>query len=283
MPRVLAQDAYTIAWICALPLEMAAAKLMLNEIHDNLTQPATDHNCYTLGSIHGHNIAIACLPSGVYGTTSAATVLAQMLPTFRSINFVLMVGIGGGVPTKTDVRLGDVVVGIPSGPSGGVVQFDFGRTLHSGRFQRIGSLNKPPQVVLTAVSQLRSAQYIGEEESKLMRIISDALRGRSDQVQEGAAQGRSERSQRDEAFRASFFRPDDDRLFDPSYTHQDPASDCSLCDPRKLVYRDPRQSDAPRIHYGSIASGNQVMKDARTRDSIAQELDILCFEMELRV
>jgi hypothetical protein len=34
------------------------------------------------------------------------------------------------------------------------------------------------------------------------------------------------------------------------------------------------------IHYGLIASGNQVMKDAKARDQIAQELDILCFEME---
>jgi nucleoside phosphorylase len=103
MPRVLSHNDYAIGWICALPLEMAAAKLMLDEIHDNLPQPSTDHNCYTLGRIHSHNIAIACLPSGVYGTTSAATVMAQMLSTFRSIQFGLMVGIGGGVPTKTDV------------------------------------------------------------------------------------------------------------------------------------------------------------------------------------
>ncbi|KAL2848203.1 hypothetical protein BJX68DRAFT_255815 [Aspergillus pseudodeflectus] len=275
MPNnILSHDAYTIAWISALPLEMAAAKLMLDEIHGNLTQPSTDHNCYTLGSIHGHNIVIACLPSGVYGTISATTVLAQMLPTFGSIKFGLMVGIGGGVPTKGDVRLGDVVVGIPSGSSGGVIQFDFGKTLHSGRFQRLGSLNKPPQVLLTAVSQLRSAQLMGEEEIPLMKTISDAL------GEDGDVPGRSAPSTRGRAIRTTFSRPDNDRLFDSLYTHDGPETDCSLCDPAKLVQRDPRESDAPRIHYGSIASGNQVMKDARTRDSIAQELDICCFEME---
>ncbi|KAJ0421164.1 hypothetical protein BJY00DRAFT_112332 [Aspergillus carlsbadensis] len=274
MARVLAHDAYTIAWICALPLEMAAAKLMLDAVHDNLPQPPTDHNCYTLGSIHGHNIAIACLPSGVYGTISATTVLAQMLPTFRSLKFGLMVGIGGGVPTKADVRLGDVVVGIPSGSSGGVIQFDFGKTLDSGRFQRVGSLNKPPQALLTAVSQLRSGQLLGEEEGEMMKSLSNAVRGRSDELTVDEAQGRSD------APRKQFLRPATDRLFDPSYTHQDLASDCSSCDPNMLLHRDPRDSDAPRVHYGSIASGNQVMKDARTRDSIAVELDILCFEME---
>jgi nucleoside phosphorylase len=36
----------------------------------------------------------------------------------------------------------------------------------------------------------------------------------------------------------------------------------------------------PKIHYELIASGNQVMKDCQTRDRLAQELCILCFEME---
>ncbi len=254
-PRVLSHDAYSIAWICALPLEMAAAKLMLDEIHGSLAQPSTDHNCYTLGSIHGHNIVIACLPSGVYGTISATTVLAQMLPTFRSLRFGLMVGIGGGVPTKADVRLGDVVVGIPSATSGGVIQYDHGKTLHSGRSERVGALNKPPQVLLTAVSQLRSDDIVGGR-SKLAQAISNGLR------------------------QGQFSRPDRDILFKPGYIHQAPDVDCSTCDQDELVHREPRQDDEPRIHYGLIASGNQVLKDAKTRDSIAHELNILCFEME---
>ena len=35
------------------------------------------------------------------------------------------------------------------------------------------------------------------------------------------------------------------------------------------------------IHYGTIASGNQVMKDAAERDRVSGELGgVLCFEME---
>ena len=41
-----------------------------------------------------------------------------------------------------------------------------------------------------------------------------------------------------------------------------------------------RQPATVRIHYGAIASGNQVMKHGSTRDNIARELDIICFEME---
>ena len=79
---------------------MAVAKAMLDEIHPGLPTSPSDQNTYVLGKIHDHNVVIACLPSGVYGTTSAAIVAIQMLFTFRSIRFGLMVGIGGGVPGK---------------------------------------------------------------------------------------------------------------------------------------------------------------------------------------
>lgn len=45
-------------------------------------------------------MVVAYLPLGVYGTTSTAIALDQMLPTFLSLRFALIVGIGGGVPTK---------------------------------------------------------------------------------------------------------------------------------------------------------------------------------------
>ncbi|OOF90643.1 hypothetical protein ASPCADRAFT_156291 [Aspergillus carbonarius ITEM 5010] len=256
----LTHQDYKVAWICALPLEMAAAKAMLNEVHDSLSQPATDHNAYTLGSTAGHNIAIACLPAGVYGTTSAATVLSHMLPTFPGLRFALMVGIGGGVPSKSaDIRLGDVVVSLPTAMYPGVIQYDYGKTLRDGQFHRTGSLNKPPQFLLTAISQIRSNGMMGN--SHLTDIISDTLE-RHDNMQQ------------------SFSRPNDDWLFVPSYTQLDRNPDCLACDPSYLVERSPRPTQEPDIHYGLIASGNQVMKDATTRDSIAQQFGILCFEME---
>src|SRR3984957_19183975 len=147
---------YTVAWVCALPLEMAAAKAMLDEIHPNLPTSSKDQNTYILGRICAHNVVIACLPSGVYGTTSAATVANQMLFTFKSIRFGLMVGIGGGAPSKeADIRLGDVVVSKPTGHFGGVVQYDFGKTVGEGIFERTGTLNKPPQILLTAINKIK--------------------------------------------------------------------------------------------------------------------------------
>jgi nucleoside phosphorylase len=56
--------------------------------------------------------------------------------------------------------------------------------------------------------------------------------------------------------------------------------DCSKCKLDQLVTRISRETNEPVIHYGLIASRNQVMKSATTRDAVARELNILCFEIE---
>ncbi|PIG85755.1 kinesin light chain 1 and [Aspergillus arachidicola] len=254
------RDDYTVAWICALPLEMAAAKAMLDEVHPPLPQPGTDHNVYILGSVSSHNVVVAPLPSGVYGTISASTVVSHMVSTYPNIRFGLMVGIGGGVPSQSaDIRLGDVVISKPTATSSGVIQYDYGKTLLDGRFQHIGSLNKPPSVLLKAMSQLESDYMTGKR--PVSKILIDIQHKR-------------------EEMREKFSRPKDDWLFRPTYNHKDSGHNCSACDHTQLVNRPERITDGPYFHYGLIASGDQVMKDAQTRDSIAQDLDILCFEME---
>ncbi|KAF7596653.1 hypothetical protein BBP40_000575 [Aspergillus hancockii] len=256
---VLSHEDYTVAWVCALPLEVAAAKAMLDEVHNPLSQPPTDHNAYIIGRLSGHNIVIACLPYGVYGTTSAATVIAHLLATFPSIRFGLMVGIGGGVPSKTaDVRLGDVVVSKPTVTCGGVIQYDYGKSVQDGRFQRTSSLNRAPQVLLTAMAQMEAEILLGK--SRMSAVILEALR----QYPE----------------KHHFDRLGADWLFDAAYKHEGDGLDCTDCDKRHLVSRSSRSTDGPYVHYGLIASGNSVMKDARMRDQLAQELGVLCFEME---
>ena len=53
-------------------------------------------------------------------------------------------------------------------------------------------------------------------------------------------------------------------------------------DPSTLVPRSERADDEdnPAIHYGLIASGNQLIKDALIRDQLAAEKAVLYFEME---
>ncbi|KAL4744235.1 hypothetical protein BDW72DRAFT_199827, partial [Aspergillus terricola var. indicus] len=103
-------DDYTVAWICPLEVEQIAAIQMLDCEHERLRQSPNDHNVYTLGSINGHNIVIAGLHSP--GNNPAAVVVTQVRNTFRQLRFGLLVGIGGGVPTRTErgnIHLGHVV------------------------------------------------------------------------------------------------------------------------------------------------------------------------------
>ena len=53
---------YTVGWVCALPIELAAARAILDEEHHDLPQDRNDSNIYTLGRIGEHNVVIACLP-----------------------------------------------------------------------------------------------------------------------------------------------------------------------------------------------------------------------------
>src|SRR5271156_6003581 len=95
------REDYTVGWVCALPVEFAAAREMLDEEHEALDYNDND-NIYTLGRICKNNVVIACLPAGQTGTNSAAVAAVQMKSAFSSIQFSLMVGIGGGVPSVED-------------------------------------------------------------------------------------------------------------------------------------------------------------------------------------
>ena len=262
VPLTSTHEEYRVGWICALPIEMAAAVAMLDEHHHKLPQSSTDHNTYQLGRIGVHNVAIACLPAGSTGTTSAAVVASQMLSTFTSIRFGLMVGIGGGVPSPDrDIRLGDVVVGQPGGSSGGVIQYDFGKTVQEGRFARTGSLNRPPGVLLTAVASLQAKHML--EEAKFPEYLSTMTSKYPKLRATAVYQGREH-----------------DQLFEADYDHQEGDAACDDCYVGKSVDRPERSSAEPAIYYGLIASGNQLMRHGSTRERLRKELGVLCFEME---
>jgi nucleoside phosphorylase len=229
---------------------MAAAHAMLDKIHETLPMHADDSNAYILGNIKQHNIVVACLPEGRYGLNNAANVLTHLVRTFPSIRAGLMVGIGGGVPSKADIRLGDIVVGTR------VVQYDLGKIVGDGQMQHTAIPKIPQQLLGTAVSSLRARHE--REGSRIPYILREKFKEHSE-----------------------YRRPaSPDCLFLSTYDHVSQTSACDECDHSKLVRRRIRETDDPLIHYGTIASGNQVMRSGTQRDSIARQLDVICFEME---
>ncbi|KAF4992136.1 hypothetical protein FDECE_13807 [Fusarium decemcellulare] len=248
--NALSHDCYTVAWVCALHIEMAAARAMLDEIHGDLPTHANDPNSYILGRIQQHNVVLACLPNAQYGLNNAAIVVTNLIRTFPSIQLGLMVGIGGAAPNKADLRLGDIVVGSR------VMQYDLGKTMPHGTVHRTATARVVPHSISTVVSNLRSKHEWSP--SRVPSILEEMMGGLPD-----------------------YGRPTSpDRLFLATYHHDSPTPDCTNCDQSKLVPRKPRTSVHPAIHHGAIGSANQVIKDSAARDTLARELDVICFEME---
>ncbi|KAF3082326.1 hypothetical protein TWF103_003363 [Orbilia oligospora] len=272
---------YTIGWICALPKELTVARAMLDQEHPNISTPTQDENSYILGSIGKHNIVITCLPKGKVGTNEAAVAATEMLRTFSSIKVGLMVGIGGGIPSK--VRLGDVVVSTPTKEYPGVVQWDFGKEETNGSFKRTGAMDNPPRVLLKAIPKLQAThdlegtnipQHLDNMKKKWPRLVPKYTWTES--LIDPLLSADSSYHSQSNAFVISrwfgwfiwfiwlgwFARHSKTGSTQPNKAQKKPREVC--------------------VHYGLIASGNKVVKDAESRDRLNDILggNVLCVEME---
>ena len=257
--RRLFRDDYTVACVCPMGVELAAVEGMLDEIDES--QPGSrDKNGYTVGRMGVHNVVIAVMPE--IGNNRAAVVATQLLNDFPSIRFGLLIGIGGGIPgeEEDDIRLGDVVVSKPTATFGGVVQYDMGKFTEGGLFQRTGTLSKPPTVLSANMHRLVAQQArVG---SQIPKLLSEMLQRYPKMAGQYVYQG-----------------AENDILFESTYLHHHGRT-CKDCDRTKSIDRDDRHDTEPQIHYGTIGSGNAVIKDATKRDQLRKDLGVLCVEME---
>ncbi|KAF3034760.1 hypothetical protein E8E11_004317 [Didymella keratinophila] len=263
----LPNEQYTVGWICAVECELMAARMFLEalgNVHDIFTSP-NDINNYLLGDLKGHNVVVASLPAGVYGISSATRVAQDLRRSFPNVRIGLMVGIAGGAPTpKTDVRLGDVVVGIPRKGNAGVSHYDLGENVQGRKFRCTAHMDKPPQLLLEAVPQL------GAE----LRIKNRSVTGSIDLVLQKLAH-----------LKVEYGRPACDRLYDSKFIHKD-----GLCctsnlnsETSRVVNRtqwSSRSGDSSKVFTGLIASADTLMKNALQRDRMAKDTGAICFEME---
>ncbi|KAF3392461.1 putative ankyrin repeat protein [Penicillium rolfsii] len=209
------------------------------------------------------------------GTNSAATVATSMINTFQSIRFGLMVGIGGGIPSK--VNLGDVVVSQPDADYPGVVQWDMGKLEREGRFVHIGSLNRPPNVLLNASNQLKSNyemfgskinEYLDDVERRFPRLAPKYTR----------CEFLEDQSLISESKRQTWTK-----IYFLSSLWQAIISLLAyLLGSWAIPVNEEKRRLEVRVHHGLIASGNKVVKDAHSRDSLDKAYGghVLCVEME---
>ncbi|QBZ58570.1 hypothetical protein PoMZ_03525 [Pyricularia oryzae] len=205
------------------------------------------------------------------GNVNAGRVTGSMFKTFSSIRMAVLVGIGGGVPRAQpsddpteNVHLGDVVVGWPGDGGPACIYYDSGRWHTDGKFEVLGTINRPDQVLLNALGKLVS-------DHEMDRSTFDVHRKRLFQ------------SKHNRKF--TFPGLQRGQLFNASYQHAGiPKNKCANCDSSQLVQRPERTEEEATsfiFHRGRIATGNAVVKGGERRDQIRDQCNgALCIEME---
>jgi hypothetical protein len=117
------------------------------------------------------------------------------------------------------------------------------RTACSHRLDISNYLQPPPRFIMTALSNLRSDPHLSR--TPLQESLDEITACRREYRYPGKTLG---------------------RLFASDYPHDPAVATCDSCNTRCLQPRANRpdaktSSHHPRIHYGTIASGNRVVRD----------------------
>lgn len=215
----------TIVWLCPLEVELRAAIAMLDRVSDHVPPRARgQHVVYTVGEIGSHKIAVV----GYYqeqGLAASGSMAAEVMRDLPHLQFGLLVGIAGGIPSSTnDMQLGDVAVAVPEGDRPGIVGYDLGKATEDGSFE---------------------LKHWQNSTHPMLRSVINVIRARGDSQ-----------------FRRHL-RVVDER---PEFRRPEAAS----------------QTDRmhPNVHYGTILSGNTVIKSQTRRDELRDMYGGIAVEME---
>ncbi|KAF4466642.1 Pfs NB-ARC and Ankyrin domain [Fusarium albosuccineum] len=249
---------YTVAWLAPLEIEARAALHLLDNRHrGRFPLGRGDDYVFQAGDVCGHNVIIATLPAGQeYGNGSAAALASQVKRFFPNLWFGLLVGVAAGLPKLSqnrDIRLGDVLVGVSEGESAGLVAFELGKETGQNGFQLLRSghvLANTETVVRSAIGSIRL-----EAPNDTERFLPYY----------GHIKDREHRT-------GTFVDPGQEK---------DSLYDLDEGGTAHLVERERRQdSKRTRVWYGSIGSGDKLMKNARKRDELRDKYGIIGLEME---
>ncbi|KAL3464377.1 purine and uridine phosphorylase [Aspergillus heterothallicus] len=283
LPQKRPRD-FRIAIICALPLEASAIEGLFDKRYETvfLKSPG-DSNAYSTGAIGSHDVVLVHMSN--MGKVAAATAAGSLRASFPQIQLALVVGICGGVPyTERDeeILLGDVII------SEGLVQYDFGRQYSNKRFLRKDTprdnLPRPRPEIRSILAKLQSEggkAQLREATAKYLAILRHKPRSS-----------------------VNYPGPAEDKLFRPGYQHKHHVlAECFICglweegdacdESARLTCKDlgciesalmPRKRKSqpfhPELHFGSVASGDTVMKSGEVRDEVAARDHVIAFEME---
>ncbi|XP_015589440.1 uncharacterized protein LOC107265026 isoform X1 [Cephus cinctus] len=229
-----------------------------------------ESNVYTLGNIGAHRIVCTKLPRVGHtreAMTAAGNTTTRLLGTFQKVDFVFLVGVGGGVPHYTDyhkhVRLGDVVVSHPT------------------------PLNKKYVYVYCENAKLAEKGYhfetkeycptnLGLQEIAA-NLKSQAENGTNPPWQTYLNEGLDALcTQSEHDFKAP--PPESDKLY-MAIGDRDVIEVAHPIAPQDSTKK--RLDGCPRIHLAPVASGRQIARDDQLRQKFATRFGALAFDAEM--
>lgn len=209
--RPASRKDFEIAIICALPREMKAVELVVDNFWDEIDQNsfgqvAGDKNTYQSARIGKFKVLLVTLAN--IGKVEASAAAQCLATSYLNISLVILAGVCGGVPfsdfrgKREEIFLGDVVI------SSILNQYDHGRQL-PGHF----------------LSKSEVENTLGRSNNRLRKLVRnfETVRAR-DKLQSQAAinlvQLQKKSCQNPRYPQYTYPGRDQDRLFEASYEHK---------------------------------------------------------------
>ncbi|XP_012173725.2 uncharacterized protein LOC126926419 isoform X3 [Bombus affinis] len=230
-----------------------------------------ESNVYTLGNIGAHRIVCTKLPTVGHtreAMTAAGNTTTRLLGTFQKVDFVFLIGIGGGVPHYTDynkhVRLGDVVISypIPLNKKYIYVYCESAKTNESGDYHFETKEYCPPNLCLQEIAVNLKDQSENETNPPWQTYLKEG----SDILT----------NQTEHDFKPP--PPESDKLY-MAIGERDVIEVAHPTAPADAANK--RTNGCPRIHLAPVASGRHIARDDQLRQKFAARFGALAFDTEM--
>ncbi|XP_076242867.1 uncharacterized protein LOC143184488 isoform X1 [Calliopsis andreniformis] len=230
-----------------------------------------ESNVYTLGNIGAHRIVCTKLPTVGHtreAMTAAGNTTTRLLGTFQKVDFVFLIGIGGGVPHYTDynkhVRLGDVVISYPTPLNKKYIYVycESAKTNENGDYHFETKEYCPPNLCLQDIAANLKEQSENETNPPWQTYLRSSLDILNNQTEHD--------------FKAP--PPESDKLY-MAIGERDVIEVAHPTAPSDATNK--RMDGCPRIHLAPVASGRHIARDDQLRQKFAARFGALAFDAEM--
>jgi len=234
---------------------------------------AGETQAYTVGDIGSHRCVVTKLPMTGHSreaSIASGSSTTRLLGTFQGVEYVFIVGVGGGVPHYTDydrhVRLGDVVLSAPT-KDGQRFIYQYCQAAEVRQGGEVVFETKswcPPEITLQLIGEQLACQASTDPgqtcwQANYSSALSELSSDQDDQTWVRPDQGTDK----------LFMSIGGGDLIEVGHPTPTPGKE------------DPRGEGTPVLHIGPVAAGRGVSLDDQLRQEFAYKNGILAYDSEL--